>query len=128
MAEPLDGAPLCAGERIVGPQKTLFLDEISTGLDSSTTFQIVQCMRNFSHLREVRGPPPISPDQSRFALAAQANSAAHSKVIVVCILGAVMCKSSGVKSSAPGVRCVPPPSGDGADGAAPAGAGGVRPV
>ncbi|KAF2589370.1 hypothetical protein F2Q70_00040098 [Brassica cretica] len=29
------------GEMIVGPTKTLFMDEISTGLDSSTTFQIV---------------------------------------------------------------------------------------
>lgn len=35
---------------IVGPKKTLFADEISTGLDSSTTFQIVKCLRNFTHL------------------------------------------------------------------------------
>ena len=28
--------------------------EISTGLDSSTTFQIVKCTRNFSHLMKVR--------------------------------------------------------------------------
>lgn len=34
------------------PKKTLFMDEISTGLDSSTTFQIVQSMRNFTHLRD----------------------------------------------------------------------------
>ncbi|MBA0578751.1 hypothetical protein Gorai_021023, partial [Gossypium raimondii] len=40
------------GEMIVGPRKTLFMDEISTGLDSSTTFQIVKCMRNFVHLME----------------------------------------------------------------------------
>ncbi|KAL3696501.1 hypothetical protein R1sor_010577 [Riccia sorocarpa] len=38
------------GEMLVGPKKTLFADEISTGLDSSTTFQIVKCLRNFSHL------------------------------------------------------------------------------
>lgn len=37
---------------MVGPKKTLFMDEISTGLDSSTTFQIVKCMRDFVHLRE----------------------------------------------------------------------------
>lgn len=37
------------GEMVVGPRKTLFMDEISTGLDSSTTFQIVKCMRNFVH-------------------------------------------------------------------------------
>ncbi|KAK8641839.1 hypothetical protein V6N13_011212 [Hibiscus sabdariffa] len=33
------------GEMIVGPTKTLFMDEISTGLDSSTTYQIVKCPR-----------------------------------------------------------------------------------
>ena len=41
-----------AGEMMVGPKKTLFMDEISTGLDSSTTFQIVKCMGDFVHLRE----------------------------------------------------------------------------
>ena len=43
---------LCAGEMIVGPKKTLFLDEISTGLDSSTTFQITRTLREFSHIRK----------------------------------------------------------------------------
>ncbi|KAK9150152.1 hypothetical protein Syun_008461 [Stephania yunnanensis] len=43
---------LTTGEMIVGPRKTLFMDEISTGLDSSTTYQIVKCMRNFVHLME----------------------------------------------------------------------------
>ncbi|GLT71132.1 hypothetical protein SLA2020_431730 [Shorea laevis] len=38
------------GEMIVGPTKTLFMDEISTGLDSSTTFQIVKCMQQIAHL------------------------------------------------------------------------------
>jgi ABC-type multidrug transport system ATPase subunit len=37
---------------IVGPTKTLFMDEISTGLDSSTTFQIVKCMQQIAHLTE----------------------------------------------------------------------------
>ena len=41
-----------AGELLVGPKKTLFLDEISTGLDSSTTFQISRTLREFAHLRE----------------------------------------------------------------------------
>ncbi|KAL4597775.1 hypothetical protein ACB092_11G013400 [Castanea dentata] len=40
------------GEMIVGPRKTLFMDEISTGLDSSTTYQIVKCIQNFVHLME----------------------------------------------------------------------------
>eukprot|EP00891_Asterochloris_glomerata_P005171 jgi/Astpho2/5171/Aster-04755 len=40
------------GEMIVGPKKTLFLDEISTGLDSSTTFQITRTLREFSHIRK----------------------------------------------------------------------------
>ena len=40
------------GEMLVGPKKTLFMDEISTGLDSSTTFQIVKAMGDFVHLRD----------------------------------------------------------------------------
>ncbi|KAL2493147.1 ABC transporter G family member 36 [Abeliophyllum distichum] len=40
------------GEMIVGPTKTLFMDEISTGLDSSTTFQIVKCLQHVVHLTE----------------------------------------------------------------------------
>ena len=36
---------LSAGEMIVGPKRVLFLDEISTGLDSSTTFDIVKYLR-----------------------------------------------------------------------------------
>ncbi|XP_066345250.1 ABC transporter G family member 51 isoform X1 [Miscanthus floridulus] len=40
------------GEMVVGPRKTLLMDEISTGLDSSTTYQIVKCMRNFVHEME----------------------------------------------------------------------------
>lgn len=52
------------GEMIVGPRKTLFMDEISTGLDSSTTFQIVKCIGNFVHqleatvLMSLLQPPP----------------------------------------------------------------------
>uniref|UniRef100_A0A7N0TPC8 ABC transporter domain-containing protein n=1 Tax=Kalanchoe fedtschenkoi TaxID=63787 RepID=A0A7N0TPC8_KALFE len=40
------------GEMIVGPATTLFLDEISTGLDSSTTHQIVMCMQQIAHLTD----------------------------------------------------------------------------
>ncbi|PSS07401.1 ABC transporter G family member 36 like [Actinidia chinensis var. chinensis] len=40
------------GEMIVGPTKTLFMDEISTGLDSSTTYQIVKCLQQIVHLTE----------------------------------------------------------------------------
>ena len=42
---------------MVGPCKTLLMDEISTGLDSSTTYQIVSCIRNMVRMRNVR---PIS--------------------------------------------------------------------
>ncbi|KAJ1688214.1 hypothetical protein LUZ63_019604 [Rhynchospora breviuscula] len=38
------------GEMLVGPAKALFMDEISTGLDSSTTFQIVNSMRQSIHI------------------------------------------------------------------------------
>jgi len=40
------------GEMIVGPTKTLLMDEISTGLDSSTTYQIVKCFQQIVHLTE----------------------------------------------------------------------------
>ncbi|MFS8000103.1 putative ABC-type xenobiotic transporter [Helianthus anomalus] len=40
------------GEMLVGPAKTLFMDEISTGLDSSTTFQIVKCLQQIVHFTE----------------------------------------------------------------------------
>ena len=40
------------GELLVSPKKTLFLDEISTGLDSNTTFQIMRTLRHFAHLRQ----------------------------------------------------------------------------
>ncbi|KAJ0102720.1 hypothetical protein Patl1_05926 [Pistacia atlantica] len=41
------------GEMLVGPAKALFMDEISTGLDSSTTFQIVRYMRQMVHIMDV---------------------------------------------------------------------------
>ena len=44
---------LSAGEMLVGPAKAFFMDEISTGLDSSTTFQIVRFMRQMVHIMDV---------------------------------------------------------------------------
>lgn len=41
---------LDAGEMLVGPARALFMDEISTGLDSSTTFQIVNSLRQSVHI------------------------------------------------------------------------------
>ncbi|KAL6344974.1 hypothetical protein AAG906_007705 [Vitis piasezkii] len=41
---------LTTGEMLVGPAKALFMDEISTGLDSSTTFQIVNSIRQSIHI------------------------------------------------------------------------------
>lgn len=41
-----------AGEMIVGPTKVLLMDEISTGLDSSTTFQIVTYLRELVHITD----------------------------------------------------------------------------
>ena len=38
------------GEMLVGPTNALFMDEISTGLDSSTTFQIVSSLRQYVHI------------------------------------------------------------------------------
>ncbi|XP_050206229.1 pleiotropic drug resistance protein 2-like [Mercurialis annua] len=41
------------GEMLVGPAKAFFMDEISTGLDSSTTFQIIKFMRQMVHIMDV---------------------------------------------------------------------------
>ncbi|WRX12870.1 ABC transporter-like [Theobroma cacao] len=41
------------GEMLVGPAKALYMDEISTGLDSSTTFQIVRFMKQMVHIMDV---------------------------------------------------------------------------
>ncbi|KAK9755345.1 hypothetical protein RND81_01G018900 [Saponaria officinalis] len=41
------------GEMLVGPSKVLLMDEISTGLDSSTTFQICKYMRQMVHIMDV---------------------------------------------------------------------------
>jgi energy-coupling factor transporter ATP-binding protein EcfA2 len=52
------------GEMIVGPQPVLMLDEISTGLDASTTRLITQCLVNLAHLQQstilvaLLQPPP----------------------------------------------------------------------
>ena len=36
---------------MVGPRLVMMMDEISTGLDSSTTFQMVQSIRHMAHLQ-----------------------------------------------------------------------------
>ncbi|XP_050238266.1 pleiotropic drug resistance protein 1-like [Mercurialis annua] len=41
---------LTTGEMLVGPARALFMDGISTGLDSSTTFQIVNSIRQSIHI------------------------------------------------------------------------------
>ncbi|XP_050231595.1 pleiotropic drug resistance protein 1-like [Mercurialis annua] len=46
------------GEMLVGPSKALFMDEISTGLDSSTTFQIVKSLKQY--IRILNGTAVIS--------------------------------------------------------------------
>ncbi|RZC93321.1 hypothetical protein C5167_026080 [Papaver somniferum] len=46
------------GEMLVGPARALFMDEISNGLDSSTTFQIVNSIRQTIHI--VHGTAVIS--------------------------------------------------------------------
>ncbi|XVF86257.1 hypothetical protein PTKIN_Ptkin18bG0026200 [Pterospermum kingtungense] len=44
---------LTTGEMLVGPAKAFFMDKISTGLDSSTTFQICKFMRQMVHIMDV---------------------------------------------------------------------------
>ena len=41
---------LTTGEMMVGGAKAFMMDEISTGLDSSTTYQIVRCFSQFVHV------------------------------------------------------------------------------
>ncbi|AES81621.2 pleiotropic drug resistance protein 1 [Medicago truncatula] len=56
------------GEMLVGTAKALFMDEISTGLDSSTTFQVVKSMKQYVHLLNgtavisLLQPPPETYD------------------------------------------------------------------
>ncbi|KAE8700624.1 Pleiotropic drug resistance protein 1 [Hibiscus syriacus] len=38
------------GEMLAGPAKLLLMDELSTGLDSSTTYQIVKSLRQYIHI------------------------------------------------------------------------------
>ncbi|KAJ9190251.1 hypothetical protein P3X46_001475 [Hevea brasiliensis] len=57
------------GEMIVGPTKTLFMDEISTGLDSSATYQIVRCMQQIVHLTKATAVMfLLQPDPETFEL------------------------------------------------------------
>ncbi|XP_020260301.1 pleiotropic drug resistance protein 2-like isoform X1 [Asparagus officinalis] len=52
------------GEMLAGPARAVFMDEISTGLDSSTTFQIVKFLRQMVHVMDgtilisLLQPPP----------------------------------------------------------------------
>ncbi|KAK9794008.1 hypothetical protein WJX73_008792 [Symbiochloris irregularis] len=41
-----------SGELLVGPKRVIFADEISTGLDSSTTYQIMKWMRDQAHTQK----------------------------------------------------------------------------
>ncbi|KAK7268421.1 hypothetical protein RIF29_21119 [Crotalaria pallida] len=44
---------LTTGEMLVGPAKVFLMDEISTGLDSSTTYQIVRFLKQLVHINDV---------------------------------------------------------------------------
>ncbi|CAI5979036.1 unnamed protein product [Closterium sp. NIES-64] len=41
---------ITTAEALLGAKQVLLLDEISTGLDSATTYQITRCLRNLTHL------------------------------------------------------------------------------
>ncbi|GJU43203.1 ABC transporter G family member 39-like protein isoform X1 [Tanacetum coccineum] len=41
------------GEMLVGPARVLFMDEISNGLDSSTTFNIIKLLRQMVHIMDL---------------------------------------------------------------------------
>ena len=60
----LDCESDAAGEMLVASKMVLLLDEISSGLDSSTIYQICRCIANLAHLRgatvlvSLLQPPP----------------------------------------------------------------------
>ncbi|PKI53076.1 hypothetical protein CRG98_026537 [Punica granatum] len=41
---------LTTGEMIVGPNRALFMDEITNGLDSSTAFQVIACLQQLAQI------------------------------------------------------------------------------
>ncbi|OEL14622.1 ABC transporter G family member 50, partial [Dichanthelium oligosanthes] len=43
---------LTTAEMIVGPAKAFFMDEISNGLDSSTTYRIIKCFQQHANINE----------------------------------------------------------------------------
>ena len=49
------------GEMLVGPTNALFVDEISTVLDSSTTFQIVRSLRQYVPVSYTHLTLPTTP-------------------------------------------------------------------
>eukprot|EP00891_Asterochloris_glomerata_P006227 jgi/Astpho2/6227/Aster-03635 len=59
---------LTTGENVVGPTRTLLMDEITTGLDASTAFLVCRCIKNLVRLREctvvisLLQPPPETYD------------------------------------------------------------------
>ena len=57
-----------AGEMCVGPKNVFFLDEISTGLDSSTTYLIVKAIRNMVHMAQARAAAHAHPYVGDFSV------------------------------------------------------------
>jgi ABC-type multidrug transport system ATPase subunit len=45
-----NGLYIISGEMLVGPERVLLMDEISNGLDSSTTFQIMKSLQQYVHI------------------------------------------------------------------------------
>lgn len=60
---------MVAGEMLIGPARALFMDDISTGLDSSTAFQIVNFLRQMVHiLGETAVISLLQPSQEMYDL------------------------------------------------------------
>ena len=77
----------------MGPAKVLFMDEISTGLDSSTTFQIIKCLRDFAHLRNatvlinlLQPPPEVYNLFDDILLLSEGQIPGHAELHVLCML------------------------------------------
>ncbi len=59
-------------------------DEISTGLDSSTTFLITKCIRNFVHMQDVRTLEPTLGTCHSVAIVTQLQSVDGLRGLLFC--------------------------------------------
>ncbi|KAK9041959.1 hypothetical protein V6N11_017045 [Hibiscus sabdariffa] len=75
------GDTIRRGDMIIGPTKALFMDDISNGLDSSTTFQVVSCLQHLVHLTVATALILLQPAPEIFELFGDVILMAEGKVV-----------------------------------------------